>query len=129
MTDTTDPDRYLDPEYRQRATKSAPLLGEPAATELRAALDTIEKQAKRIELLTSRSGGYSPSAETRPKNPVPPLAGTGVQHRSHNGVSAIEYAVDAIVTDLEAWFEDPDPADAYDKLCRVQRELRELVRP
>jgi hypothetical protein len=101
MTKTTDPNRYLDPEYRAKAHKSATLLGEPAATEFRAALHAIEVQARENDLLAE----------------------------DDTGGEQLRYAVDALVTDLDAWLEDPDPADAYDKLLRVFKELHELVNP
>lgn len=102
MTTTTDPDRYLDPEYRARARRSATFLGEPAATELRAALDALDKQATEIEALAGEE---------------PP----DVQH--------FRYAIDAMIGGFDEWLENPDPAEAYHKLLDLLDELRELVSP
>lgn len=39
----------------------------------------------------------------------------------------IRYALDALVSDLDEWLKDPDPAEAYDKLLQVYREIKELA--
>jgi len=82
MTDTTDPNRYADTAFREKARKTADLLGEPGATELRAALGTIDK---------------------------------------------MEAGIGAVVSELDSWLENPDPAEASDELLRVYRELKELA--
>lgn len=42
MKTAQDPDRYTDPDYRRLARTAAPLLGEPATTEMVAVLGTLE---------------------------------------------------------------------------------------
>jgi hypothetical protein len=98
MPSLTDPNRYADAEFRAKARTSATFLGEPAATEMRAALHTIDQQVKQMDLLAE-----------------------------DDGEEHVRYAVDALLTELDKWLDDPDPAEAYDKLLRLRRELKELV--
>ena len=103
MKKNDDPDRYADVNYRAKALVSAVFLGEPAATEMRTVLHTIDTLEERIQILTDMTteGG-----------------GDGMH---------IRYALDALVADLDKWLDnDPDPSDAYDKLLMVFRELKVL---
>jgi len=89
--DSTDPNRYTDAEYRKKAHRSATFLGEPAATELRAAITTIDG-------LMDEDAGDS-----------------------------MRYAIDALLSELDEWLENPDPAEAYDWVLRIKQELGELL--
>ena len=69
MPSIEDPDRFLNATYRRRARERADLLGEPAATELRAALEALGQQAWRLARIAEgsmcpRCG--SPSPERHP---------------------------------------------------------------
>ncbi|MDB4278030.1 hypothetical protein N9917_00210 [Deltaproteobacteria bacterium] len=91
MTTLTDPNRYADAEFRAKARVSAVFLGEPGATEMCAALNTIDQLSE------------------------------------DDGEEHVRYSLDALLTDLDKWLVDPDPAEAYDKLLALRRELKELA--
>jgi len=47
--------------------------------------------------------------------------------RPPSGDEHVSYAVDAMATHLDKWLDNCDPAEAYDKLIEVWKELRELA--